>query len=112
MPYFILPSVLCIRLHFLSVFLCISLHYVQRAVAKDTVVADSSSVDRPTSKKEPAKTDTPPTAVAAKTTKPVSKEKEKEKEKEKKKPLCPYGTKCYRYIICRLVYLRSIHTVF
>ena len=42
-------------------------------------------------KKEPTK---PASKPAAASTKPAA---SKEKEKDKKKPLCPYGTKCYRY---------------
>ena len=71
------------------------LYLTQKAAARDVVVSDTSTsgtVDRPASKKEPSKTVSPPTAVTSKPLPPVS------KEKEKKKPLCPYGTKCYRYV--------------
>ena len=54
-------------------------------------VGTSNVESRPVAKKEPTK---PTSKPAAASMKPVA---SKEKEKDKKKPLCPYGTKCYRY---------------
>ena len=65
---------------------------MQKASTKDTVDVSISSIEsRPSTKKEPAKTSAKTAAAPSKVT------SGKDKEREKKKPLCPYGTKCYRY---------------
>ena len=81
-------------LHMYYVHVCIGvIQLLQKASPKDTVGVTTSSVEsRPSTKREPAKTTTkPPTAASSKMA------AGKDKEKKKKLPLCPYGTKCYRY---------------
>ena len=65
---------------------------MQEASVKDTLdVTASSTEKKPSTKKEPMKAASKiSTASSTVTT-------SKEREKDKKKPLCPYGTKCYRY---------------